>query len=64
MMIIGREVSKDSAISTTSDFSTVFEWILSMWTSLQNDQNLTLVFICQHDLIKAFNFQTTNENGE
>ena len=44
-MSTGREVSKKSAFPTSFDLLTVFKGILGMRTSLQNDQNLTSVFL-------------------
>ena len=42
----GREVSKKSAFPTSFNLLTIFKGILWMWTSLENDQNLTSVFLC------------------
>ena len=48
-----REVSKESAFSTSL---TVFKANLIIWTSLQNDQNLTSVFLGSRDVIEALPF--------
>ena len=41
-----------------------FQDNLWIWTSLQTDQSLMSVFLCQRYLIKAFHFQTAIESGE
>ena len=62
-MCAGTEVSQKSAFPASFDILTIFNRILWMWTSLQNDQNLTSVFLF-HDIIEAFYFLTAIENGE
>ena len=61
-----REVSKKSAFPTSFDLSTVFKGILWMWTSFQNDQNMTSVFLCHVIWWKCFisKLQSKMENNE
>ena len=61
-----REVSKKSAFPTSFDLPSVLKGILGMWTSLQNDQNLTSVFLCHVIRLKCFisKLQSKMENNE
>ena len=61
---IANSVSRkvETAFPTSFNLSTIFKGILQI-LSLQNDQNLTSVFLF-HDIIEAFYFLTAIENGE
>ena len=58
----GREVSKKSAFPTSFDLSTVFKRTLWMWTSSQNDQSLTSVFLC-HVNDRSVSFPNCNRKS-
>ena len=62
-MSTGKEVSKKSAFPSNWDLSVVFKGILQIWISLQNDQNLRLVFLYSCDIIEVFHFLTASENA-
>ena len=57
-MIMAKEVSKKSAFKTNIDISTVFKGILWIWTSLQDDQPLTSLFLYSRVMTGAFHFLT------
>ena len=57
-MIMGREISKKSAFTTNIDLATVFKGILWKWTSLQDDQTLTSLFLYSRVMIGVFHFLT------